>query len=130
MEVRWLAQLFVLNSDETLGTAAQKAIQAFPDVLPFEYEEEKQDREHVASLARTAEIWSHIGDIETYSASRAPGGSGIIIQHNNLTGRSCSRRRMDRITRLTTPRVPWPAWQRLPRCMPDPLRRHRLTQSS
>jgi hypothetical protein len=72
MEVRWLAQLFVLNSDETLGTAAQKAIQAFPDVLPFEYEEEKQDREHVASLARTAEIWSHIGDIETYSASRAP----------------------------------------------------------
>ena len=85
MEGRWLAQLFVLNSNEALGTAAQKAIQAFPDVLPFEYEEEKQDREHVASLARTAEIWSHIGDIETYSASPAPGGSGIIIRHDNPT---------------------------------------------
>ena len=85
LEVRGLAQLFVLNSDEQLRTAAQEAIQSFPDALPFEFEEEKQHGERVASLARTAEIWSHIGNIETYSASAAPEGSGIIIRHENPT---------------------------------------------
>jgi hypothetical protein len=85
LEVRFLAQLFVLNKDEKLRTAAQEAIRSFPDSLPFEVEEEKQHDGRVASLARTAEIWSHIGNIETYSTRPAPDGSGILIQHENPT---------------------------------------------
>jgi hypothetical protein len=83
IEVRWLAQLFVLNSDESLRSAAQTAILAFPEALPFELEEEKQDGGRVADLRRTAEIWAEVGRIENYSATPAPDGRGTLIALEN-----------------------------------------------
>ena len=80
LEIRWLAQLFVINANEELRTRAQNAITAFPDALAFDLEEEKGDAEHVAKKRRTAEIWSEWGKLENYRATPAPDGSGTYIQ--------------------------------------------------
>ena len=79
MQIQWLSFLFVLNSDEKLRVKAQDAIQAFPQALPFEYEEEKSAEARVNSLARTAEIWSQAGKADNYKASPAPDGTGTLI---------------------------------------------------
>jgi len=83
MEVRWLAQLFVISGDEALRTKAQRAITAFPRALAFDVEEEKTDAEHVANKRRTAQIWSEWGKLENYRATPAPDGSGTYIQLEN-----------------------------------------------
>jgi hypothetical protein len=84
-DIRWLAQLFVVTADDKLREAAHKAIQSFPDVLPFDYEEESGNDERVASLKRTAEIWCEVGKIENYRATSAPDGSGTVITVENPT---------------------------------------------
>jgi hypothetical protein len=85
VEIRWLAQLFVLNPNEKLRNTAQAAIQAFPNALPFEYEEEKTSQERVAWLKRIAEIWSEAGRIENYRATPARDGTGTLIGLENPT---------------------------------------------
>jgi hypothetical protein len=79
-EVRLLANLFVLSADERLREAAQTAIKAFPENLPLEFREEAGDQEHVTELRRTAEIWADVGEIENYSLTPAPDGSGVYIE--------------------------------------------------
>ena len=83
MEIRWLAQLFVISADEDLRKKAQSAITSFPDALAFEVEEEKTVAEHVARKRRTAEIWAEWGRLENYRATAAPDGSGTYIQLEN-----------------------------------------------
>jgi hypothetical protein len=83
LEVRGLAQLFVLSASEELRTAAQRAIQSFPDHLPYEVQEEREHTERTAHLRRTAEIWAEVGRIENYSATPAPDGSGTLIALEN-----------------------------------------------
>jgi hypothetical protein len=85
MDVRWLAQLFVVSNNDELRTNAQTAIKAFVTDLPYDYEEDKQDVEHTASLRRTAEIWSEWGKLENYVATPAPDGSGTYIRVENPT---------------------------------------------
>jgi hypothetical protein len=80
LEVRALANLFVLSGDGHLREAAQAAIKAFPENLPLSFQEEAGDEEHVAELRRTAEIWSDFGTIENYYTTPAPDGSGIYIE--------------------------------------------------
>jgi hypothetical protein len=83
MEIRWLAQLLVINANEALRTKAQNAIRAFPEALAFDVEEEKADVEHVVAKRRTAEIWSEWGKLENYRATPAPDGSGTYVQLEN-----------------------------------------------
>jgi hypothetical protein len=83
MDIRWLAQLFVISTDELLRTKAQEAITAFPNTLAFDVEEEKTADEHVAKKRRTAEIWAEWGKLENYRATPAPDGSGTYIQLEN-----------------------------------------------
>jgi hypothetical protein len=83
LEVRGLAQLFVLSANEDLRTAAQGAIQSFAEDLPYEVEEERGLAERAAHLRRTAEIWAEVGRIENYSATPAPDGSGTLIALEN-----------------------------------------------
>lgn len=85
MDIRSLASLFVLSSDEKLRAAAQKAITAFPLELIFTFKEEQEDEAHVASLRRKAEIWSEIGKIENYSATQAEDGKGVYIKLESPT---------------------------------------------
>ena len=80
LEVRFLANLFVLVDDERLREMAQAAIKAFPENLPFGFQEEANDQEQVAELRRTAEIWSEFGKIENYAMTPAPDGSSVYIE--------------------------------------------------
>ncbi len=82
LEIRSLALPFVLCPDADLRTAAQAAIQAFPENLPFDYEEERNEG-RTARLRRTAEIWAEFGRTENYTAVRAEDGKGVYIQLNN-----------------------------------------------
>lgn len=83
MEVRHLAQLFVLGADDALRDAARKAIQAFPRELPFDFEEEREAGTRVASLRRRAEIWAEFGRQENYVAIPAEDGKGYHVQLDN-----------------------------------------------
>lgn len=80
LEVRFLANLFVLVDDERLREMAQAVIKAFPENLPFGFQEEANDQEQVAELRRTAEIWSEFGKIENYAMTPAPDGSSVYIE--------------------------------------------------
>jgi hypothetical protein len=82
LEIRSLAQLFVLSSDDDLRVTAQKAIQAFPKNLPFDFEEECSEK-RTAWLKRTAEIWAELGREENYTAVRTGDGKGVYVQLNN-----------------------------------------------
>jgi hypothetical protein len=77
--LRWIPMLFVLHHDSRLAAEAQQAIQAFPDNLSFEYEEEKQDTKHVEALRRTAQIWSDAGNLNYYKAEESADGKHITI---------------------------------------------------
>ncbi|RWM76525.1 MAG: ATP-binding protein [Mesorhizobium sp.] len=83
LQLKWLAQLFVLSNEEELRSEARKRILAFPEELPFETEDEKQYPEHVEKLRRTAELWAEIGKAENYSAKKMDDGSGVLIEHQN-----------------------------------------------
>lgn len=63
-DVRCLTPLFILNRDVELSRAAQIAIQAFPENLPFGSEEERQDQAHIASLLHAAKYWAEEGKPE------------------------------------------------------------------
>lgn len=72
MEIRALAMLFVLGSDQDLAAAARRAIVDFPKNLPFELEEQRTHEGYVADLRRTAEIWAEFGKPEHYAFQTHP----------------------------------------------------------
>lgn len=62
-EIRTLATLHVLNSDEIAAERVRAAIRAFVEELPFEYEEERRDEGCLAQYeeeARTDAAWGHL----------------------------------------------------------------------
>jgi hypothetical protein len=83
IDLRCFSTLFVLNSDEELRIIAQNAIQSFPDLLPFEFEEERQDEIHIKYLLQRAEIWAECGKNENYSKTLVDDGSAIQIELKN-----------------------------------------------
>jgi len=85
MEIRWLAQLFVLTGDAELAKAAREAITSFPSKLVFTFKEEIGDKDHVASLRRRAEIWSEIGVLQNYVAESADDGKAVLVRLENPT---------------------------------------------
>ena len=85
-DLRSVASLCVLRGGD-LGAKASEAITRFPDDLPFDYSEEREDAEAVEHLRRTAEIWAEVGRTENYRATPAEDGSGVIVQLNNPKAR-------------------------------------------
>ena len=83
MEVRWLAQLFVISANEALRTKAQNDIHGISGHDCVRCRGREGRREHVANKRRTAEIWSEWGKLENYRATPAPDGSGTYIQLEN-----------------------------------------------
>ncbi|MGB4971810.1 MAG: NACHT domain-containing protein, partial [Cyclobacteriaceae bacterium] len=65
-ELRQLTPLFVLSSAKRIRDHAQKAIESFPNELPFLYEEEKADKQQCDALKATAENWAEWGHEENY----------------------------------------------------------------
>jgi len=85
LDIRLLAELFVLSGDNELRMAAQKTIISFPEHLEFSFKEEQANEPYVAELRRRAEIWSELGKIQNFSARPAEDGSGVYIIHENPT---------------------------------------------
>lgn len=67
IDVRQLAFGLVVHHDEQLRGAAQAAICAFPQNIPFRFEEQKQDAQFIAGRQHTAAIWAEIGHGNNYS---------------------------------------------------------------
>lgn len=65
-DVRQLAMLFALSSDENIREQFRTALEAFPEDLPFEFEEERSDAGIAAGLREKAERWSGLGDSVNY----------------------------------------------------------------
>ncbi|WP_156942167.1 hypothetical protein [Hyphomonas adhaerens] len=76
--LRDLTPLFVLNSNQELSSAAQRAISSFPDELPFDYEEERSDRSREEYLRNLAKSWAATGDPSNYIAEEAAGREGAV----------------------------------------------------
>ena len=65
-DVRELAMYFAISSDTSLRDRFKKALEAFPENLPFELEEEREHPEATQELKEKAELWSGLGNIENY----------------------------------------------------------------
>jgi hypothetical protein len=86
-EVRTVAMLFVLSGDEALSGVACTAITEFPDNLPYDIEEHRNNATHTAELRRTAEIWAEIAKQENYRLYQASQGDGVVIRMENPTAK-------------------------------------------
>jgi hypothetical protein len=78
-EVRNLAVVFALHKDERLRERFKLALEAFPDQLPYFFEEERDSEGHMQSLRETAQIWAGWGNAEHYRASDLPEHPGRKI---------------------------------------------------
>lgn len=81
--LRDLAMLFVLSADQPLAEAVRKAIQAFEENPPVDFQEQLEDPVGLADAKRTAQIWSKIGDPATYEMTEMQDGTGIQVAHAN-----------------------------------------------
>ena len=81
--LRDLAMLFVLAADQPLAEAVQRAIQAFEENPPVDFEEQLEDPKQLADARRTAEIWSRLGDPTNYQITPTADGDFVQIAHTN-----------------------------------------------
>jgi hypothetical protein len=65
-DVRALAMRFAISSDIGLRERFKKALEAFPENLPYTVEEEREHPERTQELKEKAELWSGLGNIENY----------------------------------------------------------------
>jgi len=83
LDIRSLVTCFTIAGGAASQSLIRQALEQFPRELPFDFESQKGSASYSAKLERTAEIWSKIGQIETYKAEPAPDGSGILITHES-----------------------------------------------
>lgn len=81
--LRDVAPIYVFAPDDKIRADVVNRIQRFPENPPLDFEEELENGEVLAHAQRTAEIWAKIGDPATYHAETAPGGDGVLIQHES-----------------------------------------------
>jgi hypothetical protein len=82
LDIRSLAMLFTIAGDDASRAACRAALERFPTELPFDFGSWRDDDGCIAQLQRTAEIWSKIGRIETYTTEKTDDGS-LLIKHEN-----------------------------------------------
>lgn len=87
LEIRNLAMCFILCRDETLARAAQSAIQAFPENIHYETEEEKRKRAGNESDRRQALIWAEWGKPENYTTTHLEKEGKVLIELDNPTAK-------------------------------------------
>lgn len=78
LEIRALATLFALTSEEALRAVFRAALDRFPQELGFEYEGEAADTGHVANLRQTAMLWAEWGRTENYVTTEIPGRDDVV----------------------------------------------------
>lgn len=72
-DVRELAMHFAIAGDASLRDRFKKALEAFPENLPYIVEEERGHPERTADLKEKAELWSGLGSIENYRRYKVEG---------------------------------------------------------
>jgi hypothetical protein len=65
-DVRELAMRFAISSETSLRDRFKKALEAFPENLPYIVEEEREYPARTEELKEKAELWSGLGNIENY----------------------------------------------------------------
>ena len=70
--IRELSYAFVLSNVEDLRAQLKAGLAAFPQNLPYNYEEERSNEPYSASLLETAKIWAKEGDAANYRIEAAP----------------------------------------------------------
>ena len=91
-EIRSLAPLFALSSDEDLRAAFHERLAQFPADLPYEYEEERGVGSLEARLQEEAKQWAGLGDASNYRASRMPDGERVMVEYESPIPLSDSKR--------------------------------------
>jgi hypothetical protein len=77
--VRQLAMFFALSENEPLRERFKAALEAFPDDLPYEFEEERSKPGTTAHLRENAERWAGLGDRKNYKQSSVADDTVMII---------------------------------------------------
>jgi hypothetical protein len=72
-DVRELAMRFAISGDTSLRDRFKKALEAFPENLPYIVEEELEHPERTKDLKEKAELWSGLGNIENYRRYKMEG---------------------------------------------------------
>jgi len=70
--IRELSYAFVLSNVESLRAQLKAGLAAFPQNLPYNYEEERSNKPYSKSLLETAKIWAKEGDAANYRIEAAP----------------------------------------------------------
>jgi len=70
--IRELTYAFVLSNVEDLRTKLKAHLDAFPQNLPYNYEEERSNEPYSAGLLETAKIWAKEGNAANYRIEGAP----------------------------------------------------------
>ena len=78
-EIRNLVPVFALNGDENLRDRFRSALAAFPNELPYMYEEERSSAGRTQSLLESARIWAGWGDAENYKMRDVAGQPGTKL---------------------------------------------------
>ena len=81
--IRELLMPFILGSDKDLSSKAIDGVLSFPEQLPFGYEEEAHDEDHVADLRQTAEIWVELAKPENYRLRETEEENKYLIEVEN-----------------------------------------------
>ncbi len=75
-QLRWLAQLYVLNSD--FGEKTRAAILLFEDDLPFQYEEQKTHAPSRERLTKQASEYAELADLKNYQVRKVPNSDNLV----------------------------------------------------
>ncbi|MBU5707023.1 hypothetical protein [Pseudomonas aeruginosa] len=76
--VRQLAMAFAVSTDDQLRARCKAILAAFPDRLPFEFEEDASNSSIASRLKSLAEQWAGQGDVDNYRAVATKSGHQAI----------------------------------------------------
>lgn len=85
VDIRHIAILFALSSDETLRQPFLSAVSGFSAEDALEYEEECEDTALMEERRRTAQIWARMGDPAHYRVREAEGGLEVAFEPPPIT---------------------------------------------
>lgn len=112
LDIRSLAPLFALSGDEELRRAYRERLARFPDVLPFEYEEERSNSSQEAVLREAAEQWAGLGDASNYRASPTPDGERVMLEYEPSLPLSEERRKSIDESQVSLTEFSFAGWAR------------------